>query len=68
MTGRPDLERMTRIAPGVYDDGAGGMHLDVDELLEANGYEPTDENRKRLAVELDAIAASYGIPVDEVQK
>ena len=68
MTRRPDLERMTRIAPGVYDDGAGGMHLDVDELLEANGFEPTAANRQRLEGELEAIASSYGIPVDEVQK
>ena len=65
---RPDLERMTRLAPGVYDDGAGAMHLDVDELLEANGFEPTPENRRRLEGELEAIAASYGISVDEVQK
>lgn len=35
----------TRIAPGVYDDGAGGMHIDVPELLVANGYADTPENR-----------------------
>jgi hypothetical protein len=62
---KPELEGMTRIAPGVYDDGEGGMHLDVDELLEANGFEANAENRARLEAEVQAIASAYGIPTDE---
>lgn len=53
--------RMSRLAPGVYDDGKGGLHLDVDELLEANGYEATPENIRRLDDEIRTIASSYGI-------
>lgn len=53
--------RWSRIAPGVYDDGQGGMHLDVTELLEANGFEDTPENRRTLERELDAITDAYRI-------
>ena len=40
--------RMTRLAPGVYDDGRGGLHLDMRELLHANGFADTPENRATL--------------------
>jgi hypothetical protein len=56
-----DLAGMVRLAPGVYDDGKGGMHLDVDELLEANGFEATPENIRRLDDEIRTIAGAYGI-------
>lgn len=36
---------MKRLAPGVYDDDEGGLHLDVGELLAANGWPDTPENR-----------------------
>ncbi|HEY2300336.1 MAG TPA: hypothetical protein VGH66_00505 [Acidimicrobiales bacterium] len=36
----------TRIAAGVYDDGLGGMHLDLAELLDAAGYEDNEANRE----------------------
>lgn len=36
---------MKRLAPGVYDDGRGGMHVDVSELLTANGWADTPANR-----------------------
>ena len=36
---------MIRLAPGVYDDGEGTLHLDLPELLVANGYADTPENR-----------------------
>ena len=39
---------MKRIAPGVYDDGDGGMHLDIAEMLEGNGFADTPENRAML--------------------
>lgn len=46
---------MDRLAPGVYDDGEGGLHLVLGELLEAHGYDDTQENRDQL------IAAARGI-------
>lgn len=36
---------LERIAPGVYSDGRGTMHLEVRELLVANGYADTPANR-----------------------
>ena len=55
------LASMTRLAPGVYDDGKGGLHLDVDELLVANGFQATPENIRRLDDEIKTIAGAYGI-------
>jgi hypothetical protein len=52
---------LTRIAPGVYDDGKGGLHLDAHELLEANGFQATPENIRRLDDEIKTIASAYGI-------
>jgi ribosomal protein S27AE len=43
-----DFRNMTRLAPGVYDDGRGGLHLDIAELLAASGYADTPENRETL--------------------
>ena len=60
--------RWTRLDPGVYDDGAGGLHLDVAELLAAHGYADTPQNRRTLETELDAIAGAYGIPVQELEQ
>ena len=39
---------LRRLAPGVYDDGKGAMHLDLAEMCEANGYLPTEENQETL--------------------
>jgi hypothetical protein len=36
---------LERIAPGVYSDGRGTMHLAVPELLTAHGWPDTPENR-----------------------
>jgi hypothetical protein len=54
-----------RLAPGVYDDGHGGMHLDVRELLEANGYEATQANIDRLSAAAEAIAREEGLEIVE---
>lgn len=35
----------TRLSGGVYDDGAGGLHIVAGELLEANGIADTLANR-----------------------
>lgn len=52
----------TRIAPGLYDDGAGGMHIDVPELLRASGFADTPYNRELLTrVAADMARERYGI-------
>jgi hypothetical protein len=48
LTSGAPKQRLTRIAPGVYDDGKGGMHLVLPELLVAHGYADTPENRALL--------------------
>ena len=39
---------MRRIAPGVYDDDEGGLHLVLPELLDGHGYADTPANRATL--------------------
>jgi hypothetical protein len=52
-----------RIADGIYDDGDGGLHLAVDELLKAHGYADTPENRATLAAMAQRMAEEqFGIP------
>lgn len=34
--------------PGVYADEQGGMHIDVSELLRAQGFADTPQNRATL--------------------
>lgn len=48
---------MKRLMPGVYDDEAGGLHLDIAEFLDANGYVDTPENRETL---IAAARDAYG--------
>jgi hypothetical protein len=53
-----------RLAPGLYDDGDGGLHLAVDELLKAHGYADTPKNRDRLTrAAQELIAEYYGVEV-----
>jgi hypothetical protein len=40
--------RMERLAPGVYVDTDGGLHLVLDELLRAHGWPDTPANRAML--------------------
>jgi hypothetical protein len=54
-----------KICPGVYDDGHGTMHLDLAELLEANGYEDTPRNREMLFRTAAQAFAQLGIPVEQ---
>jgi hypothetical protein len=61
-----DGREMTRIAPGVYADEDGGMHIDVHEMLRAHGFDDNAENRATLEQEIRTIAAAYGIPETEV--
>jgi ribosomal protein S27AE len=48
---------MKRLMPGVYDDEQGGLHLDLAELLAANGYADTKGNRQTV---IDAVRHSFG--------
>jgi len=50
---------LTRIAPGVYVDVDGGMHLVVAELLVANGYVDTPENRETVVAATRKIARDF---------
>lgn len=36
------------LTPGTYDDGRGGLHLVLEEMLAAHGYADTPENRQML--------------------
>lgn len=40
-----NLHSMQRLKPGIYHDGAGGLHIDVTEMLRANGWPDTPANR-----------------------
>jgi len=55
---------MTRIAPGVYDDDRGGLHIYPSELLRAHGYADTPANRAMLVRTWQAYAQAHGIPCD----
>lgn len=50
-----------KIAPGVYERD-GEMHLDIPELLRANGYADTPENRETMIQAAEEIARQAGIP------
>jgi hypothetical protein len=49
------------LQPGAWDDGHGGLHIDIDEMLTANGYANSPENR---AMMLRAIQRKYGDQID----
>ena len=53
---------MKRLAPGVYDDGKGGMHIDLTELLSAHGFHDTPANREAL---IKAVHETYTGPITE---
>ena len=54
---------MKRLAPGVYDDEHGGLHLDLPELLAAHGYPDTPENRTVMF----SVVRDMGLPVVETE-
>lgn len=58
---------MKRIAPGVYDDGDGGLGLVLSELLTANGYEDTAANRQMLVDTARDVFGAEGIPIEVVE-
>ena len=59
---------MKRLAPGVYDDERGAMHLVVPELLLGNGYADTPANRQTLIDTMREVWAGMGHdPADIVE-
>jgi hypothetical protein len=56
---------MTKLAPGVYDDGIGMLHVDVPEFLAAHGFAPTPANCEQLArVAQQMVEDRFGIRVE----
>ncbi len=58
---------MKRLAPGVYDDGEGGLHLVVPELLVAAGYADTPANRQTVEEAARSVFAVFGGDVEVVE-
>jgi hypothetical protein len=56
-----------KVAPGVYVLGEV-MHLEVEEMLEANGYAATPENVRSLADGARELAVKHGLLVREVEE
>lgn len=58
-----------RVLPGVYEDHEGALHLEVPELLAANGYAPTVENiDKVVTVATEMLGARFpGIAISVVE-
>lgn len=52
------MSRFTRLMPGAYSDGQGGLHLDVEEMLEAGGYADTPQNRRTLTEAAERMAGA----------
>jgi hypothetical protein len=56
---------MRRIAPGVYaDDATDTLHIDIDELLDANGYEQNEQTRAALTAAWRQFVVDHGIPIE----
>lgn len=56
----------TKLAPGVYVEHATEtLHLQVDELLEANGIADTPANRERIVKAARDCFSQLGIPMEE---
>lgn len=61
---KPAKGALERLTDGVYADQAGGLHIVVPELLEANGYADTPETRTTVvAAAREAFADLAGQPV-----
>lgn len=58
--------KLRRLAPGVYSDGTGALHVDAVELCEAAGYEPTPENIATLEAAAAEMAAGVGATFETV--
>lgn len=58
---------MEQLAPGVYVDADKTLHLDLEELCIANGYEPTPENQATIEAAARTLFTETGGVVDVVE-
>jgi hypothetical protein len=56
-----------QIAPGVWDDNEGGLHIDAPEILRANGYEDNAENQAALERAAAQLAADQGLDYEATE-
>jgi len=49
------------LAPGVWTDDDGTMHIDIDACLIGNGYEPNDQTRRALEATWRDMAGQLGV-------
>ena len=54
---RPRREGWQPVAPGIYEDAKGQMHLSIPELLALVDVEDTEENRRVLISAAEAVIA-----------
>jgi hypothetical protein len=62
-----DKSKMTKLCPGGYDDGKGGLHIDEAELLTAAGYADTPANRRTLREAMRDLAQTLNLTLTEVE-
>ena len=53
---------MKKLAPGLYADGDGGLHVDLPEFNKHCGWPDTPENRKKAVAVCQEAAQLEGIP------
>jgi hypothetical protein len=65
---KPWKHGLQRLSPGIYAHPRDhSLHIDAAELLEANGYAPTEENQKVLHEAAAAIARRTGARLHELE-
>jgi hypothetical protein len=62
-----DKTKMTRLGPGAYYDGQGGLHFDEAELLRAHGYADTPANRATLRAAMREVAGTMNLTLLETE-
>ena len=68
MTSGNDWKRgLERIAPGLYVDKSGALHIDDDELLRAHGYALNEHNLRMIHEAALKISAEQGATFHDVE-
>jgi len=57
-------DQLHKLAPGIYAKG-GELHLDLPELLKANGYADTPANRAMLIAAARELVAGTAMTLEE---
>lgn len=65
MSGNEWKRGLERIAPGLYVDKDGAMHIDEDELLAAHGYAKNEHNSRMIHEAAARIAQEQGIKLTD---